>query len=156
MNCFKTKTTWKHYKANRTLRVRVMKWTPKTQCLYGLQANLFKHWQRFGNISGITHWITEYFNNRKPYWFSEMRLKVGKVFCVCNEIIICLVLACLWRLLWDNRWVPLKVKLYAIVRMYPAPDNYTAIGHIRFLWFLPVPDEQPVPAMHGTYQNMVE
>ena len=42
-----------------------MKWDWKSLYLYGLQANLFKYWQRFGNISGITHWITEYFNNRK-------------------------------------------------------------------------------------------
>ena len=31
-------------------RVRVMKWTLRTQCLCGLQANLLKRWQRFGNI----------------------------------------------------------------------------------------------------------
>lgn len=42
-----------------------MKWTWKSLYLCWLQANLFKSWQRFGNILGITHWITEYFNKRK-------------------------------------------------------------------------------------------
>ena len=34
--------------------VRVMKWTLGNQYLYGFQTNLFRYWQRFGNISGIT------------------------------------------------------------------------------------------------------
>lgn len=34
-----------------------MKWTLESQCLCGLQTNLFKCWQRFGNIYNITHWI---------------------------------------------------------------------------------------------------
>ena len=35
-------------------RVRVMEWDLESWCLCGFQTNLFRYWQRFGNIFHIT------------------------------------------------------------------------------------------------------
>ena len=128
------------------------KWAWRSLYLCGAQAYLFNDWQQIGNISGITHWVKEYLNNIKHYWFSERKLKVGNVFSSIKSRIDLIRILLLERR-WSDRSVPVKGQPSSVVRKYPVQGICTVIDRILPWLSLCALIWQPVPAMRGTYQT---